>query len=76
MSPEEKKAAAEAKASEKAAAAEAKAAEKSDVTRVVFTRKDGSTREFTPDLHGEEFVKVADEFGETNKITIATREDL
>lgn len=52
------------------------AKKETDVTRVLFTRKDGSTREFTPDLHGKDFVKVADEFGETNKITIATREDL
>lgn len=50
--------------------------DKDEVTRVRFTRKDGSTREFTPELHGEDFVKVADEFGVTNEKTIATREDL
>lgn len=43
---------------------------------VKFTRKDGSTREFTPELHGEDFVKVADEFAETNAKTIESREDL
>lgn len=53
-----------------------KKGKKGDVSRVVFTRKDGSTREFTPDLHGEDFVKVADEFGETNKLFIADRKDL
>ena len=47
---------------------------KSEASRVLFTRKDGSTREFTAELHGEDFVKVTDEFEKTNKQTIAKRE--
>lgn len=54
----------------------AKKAKKSEVARVLFTRKDGSTREFNAADHGDDFVKVADEFATTNEKFIATREDL
>lgn len=64
-----------AKADAKEAAAAAKAAAKKEVSSVVFTRKDGTTREFTPDIHGDDFVAIADEFGETNATTIQSRED-
>ena len=69
---EEEKAA---KAAAKAEADAAKAAAKKEVSSVLVTRKDGTTREFTPDLHGEDFVAIADEFCATNASTIASRED-
>ncbi len=47
-----------------------------DVTKVLFTRKDGTTREFSEDVHGEGFVALADEFGATNEKFIASRKDL
>lgn len=50
--------------------------ETKNTSRVVFTRKDGSTREFSAEIHGEDFVKIADEFGETNKSSLEKREDL
>lgn len=49
---------------------------KTAVTKVVFTRKDGSTRTFTEEIHGEDFVAVADEFAKTNEKFIADRKDL
>ena len=52
-----------------------KKAKKSDVSTVVFTRKNGTTREFSADSHGEDFLKVADEFAETNALFIQSRED-
>jgi hypothetical protein len=47
----------------------------SEISKVVFTRKDGTTREFNPKDHGKNFVKVADEFEQTNKLFIAKREN-
>lgn len=46
------------------------------IKKVVFTRKDGSTREFNAELHGKGFVEIADEFEKTNKIFLAGRQDL
>ncbi len=49
---------------------------KKKISKVVFTRKDGSKREFSETVHGEDFVEIADEFAETNKNVIASREEL
>jgi hypothetical protein len=46
------------------------------ISKVVFTRKNGSTREFNATLHGENFVDVANEFAKTNEKFIASRQDL
>ncbi len=46
------------------------------ITKVVFTRKDGTTREFNEKLHGEDFVSIADEFEKTNEKFLAGRKDL
>jgi hypothetical protein len=76
MATEETKAEAKAKAGAEKEEVKAEAKAKKGVVCVKFTRKDGTTREFVPALHGEDFVKVADEFAETNKAFIAKREDL
>lgn len=45
----------------------------SKATKVVFTRKDGTTREFTKEIHGADFVAIADEFAVSNAKFIADR---
>lgn len=58
----------------KAEKAEAKASAK-EVSRVTITFKNGSTREFCEELHGENFVATADEFCASNKEKVESRED-
>lgn len=43
---------------------------------VRFTLKNRMIREFCPEFHGKDFVKVADTFGETKEMFIEKREDL
>ncbi len=43
------------------------------VGKVVFTLKNNGHREFTREIHGEDFVKVADQFGETNVNNVLER---
>ena len=45
------------------------------VTLVEVHFKNGTTRTFSPDIHGEDFVSIADEFCATNVNTIQSRED-
>lgn len=52
------------------------APKKKAVSLVRFSLKKGGTREFSPADHGEGFIAIADQFGETNKIEILTREDI
>lgn len=54
---------------------------KGEVSKVTFSVRNPdvkggvSERVFTAEEHGEEFVAVADEFGETNKSTVLSRKD-
>lgn len=54
---------------------EVRATKKSAITKVVFTRKDTSTREFSKTVHGEDFLTIADEFALTNARFIVDRKD-
>lgn len=45
------------------------------IEKVVFTFKNKATREFCPEFHGKDFIKVADEFGKTKALIIEKRED-
>lgn len=46
------------------------------VSKVVFLLKNNIRREFTLEIHGEDFVKTADQFEETNKANVLTRADI
>lgn len=46
-----------------------------DITKVVFTFKNKATREFCPEFHGKDFIKVADGFAKTKAMLIEKRED-
>lgn len=64
QTPEQKEAVAAAKKAEKEAAAAAKAAAKNpDVAAVTWN---GGVREFTREIHGDDFEAVAAEFAETH----------
>lgn len=47
-----------------------------NISKVIFTRKDGSKREFNETVHGEGFIALADEFEKTNAKFIYERENL
>lgn len=46
----------------------------SNKNSTTFTFKNGGTRTFSKDVHGAKWEDLADEFAETNVVTIASRD--
>lgn len=65
-------------AQEAAAAGKATAKKKGDVTRIVFHLNNivTKTREFSQEVHGDEWQDIAEEFAVSNAKKIRSREDL
>lgn len=51
-------------------------ANRKNVKMVIFTIRGENHREFSKDVHGDKFLDLADQFGETNKHKITARADV
>lgn len=47
--------------------------EQNEVASITFVFKDGATRVFSQEVHGDDFASIAAEFEETNKEAIASK---